>query len=559
MRPRPGHKPFYSHLYVQVLVAIAIGVGLRLFLPGAAAQMKPLGDGFIKLIKMMIAPIIFTTVVVGIAKMGDMKEVGRVGLKALIYFEAVSTLALAIGLVVVNVVRPGDGINADVSTLDTKSIASYAVGREVALHGGPAAAHHPRLGGGRVRRRARSSRYCCSRSCSASRWPARATWGRPLVDLIDRLSHVALRRDRDHHAGRADRRLRRDGVHRRQVRGRHALLSLGKLMACVYATCFLFVFVVLGAIARLTGFSLWQFLRYIKEEILIVLGTSSSEAALPRMITKLENVGCARPVVGLVIPTGYSFNLDGTSIYLTMAAIFIAQATNVPLSLGQQLSILGVLLLTSKGAAAVTGGGFITLAATLSTTGHGPRGGPGAAARDRPVHVGGAGDHQPDRQRRGDDGDRPLGRGARPGADADAVLAGETDAMSDDPETLADTRTVFSLQAAERKVRVQRRAGRSHRAAIGRSQGKPVPSAPYRGMARRSRVSRRARMGRPASPGPSSRGGSRRGRGAGRGPARSGRRRGCGSRLQWLGAPSSWPGPTRSGPPRPRPLSPVDW
>jgi aerobic C4-dicarboxylate transport protein len=350
-----------------VLVAIAVGVIMGALEPDLATRMKPLGDAFIKLIKMMIAPIIFTTVVVGIARIGDLKEVGRVGLKALLYFELVSALALVIGLVIVNLARPGVGINADVSTLDTGAIAGYAAGAksfstvELLLHIIPDSAVGAFAGGEILQVLLVSVLFGLALAHFGDA-------GRPLVDLLDQLSHVLF------------------GVIGLIMRvapigafgamaftvgayGVGTLVSLGKLMACVYTTCLLFVVVVLGAIARLVGFSLWQFLRYIKEEILIVLGTSSSEAALPRMITKLEELGCARPVVGLVIPAGYSFNLDGTSIYLTMAAIFIAQATNVPLGLGQQLSILAVLLLTSKGAAAVTGGGFITLAATLATTG----------------------------------------------------------------------------------------------------------------------------------------------------------------------------------------------
>ena len=367
MQAKSGRKPLYSHLYFQVLVAIAIGVALGFFYPATAETMKPLGDGFIKLIKMMIAPIIFTTVVVGIAKIGDMKEVGRVGLKALIYFELVSSLALTIGLVVVNVVRPGAGINADVSTLDTKAIESYATGAkslstvDMLLHIIPESAVGAFAGGEILQVLLFSVLFGLALAGLGEK-------GRKLIDLLDQLSHVLfnvigiiMRVAPLGAFGAMAFTIGKYGV--------GTLADLAKLMACVYLTCVLFVSVVLGTIARLVGFRLWPFLRYIKEEILIVLGTSSSEAVLPRMITKMENVGCAKPVVGLVIPTGYSFNLDGTSIYLTMAAIFIAQATNVPLNLWQQLSILGVLLLTSKGAAAVTGGGFITLAATLSSTG----------------------------------------------------------------------------------------------------------------------------------------------------------------------------------------------
>ena len=370
MQAKSGRKPLYSHLYFQVLVAIAIGVALGYFYPATAETMKPLGDGFIKLIKMMIAPIIFTTVVVGIAKIGDMKEVGRVGLKALIYFELVSSLALTIGLVVVNVVRPGAGVNADVSTLDTKAIESYATSAKslstvgMLLHIIPESAVGAFAGGEILQVLLFSVLFGLALARLGEN-------GRKLIDLIDQLSHVLfnvigiiMRVAPLGAFGAMAFTIGKYGV--------GTLADLVKLMACVYLTCVLFVAVVLGTIARLAGFRLWPFLKYIKEEILIVLGTSSSEAVLPRMIIKMENVGCAKPVVGLVIPTGYSFNLDGTSIYLTMAAMFIAQATNVPLNLWQQLSILGVLLLTSKGAAAVTGGGFITLAATLSARGRSP-------------------------------------------------------------------------------------------------------------------------------------------------------------------------------------------
>jgi aerobic C4-dicarboxylate transport protein len=305
--------------------------------------------------------------VVGIAKIGDMKKVGRVGLKALIYFEVVSTLALAIGLVVVNLARPGAGVNADVNTLDTKAVATYTSGAKALstegfiLHIIPDSAVGAFASGEILQVLLLSVLFGFALALMGEK-------GKRLVDLLDQLSHalfnvigIIMRVAPIGAFGAMAFTIGQYGI--------GSLLSLGKLMACVYITCLLFVFIVLGSIARVAGFGLWKFLKYIKEEILVVLGTSSSEAALPRMISKLENAGCARPVVGLVIPTGYSFNLDGTSIYLTMAAVFIAQATNTPLSLGQQLAILGVLLLTSKGAAAVTGGGFITLAATLSTIG----------------------------------------------------------------------------------------------------------------------------------------------------------------------------------------------
>jgi aerobic C4-dicarboxylate transport protein len=367
--PAEGHrrKPFYAHLYVQVLAAIVVGVGLGVVYPSLAKEMKPLGDGFVKLIKMMIAPIVFTTVVVGIARMGDMKEVGRVGLKTLLYFEGVTTLALIIGLVVANLLRPGAGINADPTALDPKAVASYTSGAQQ-LHGVdfllniiPTSVVDAFAKGDilQVLLFAVLFGLALARLGDSSK---------PVVDFLDRVGHglfgVIGLVMRVAPIGAFGAMAFTIGAY-----GAGSLVSLGKLMVGVYATSFLFVFVVLGVIAYLTGFSLWRFLGYIKEEIFLVLGTSSSESALPGLMNKLERAGAARPVVGLAVPTGYSFNLDGTSIYLTMAVVFIAQAFNVDLSLGQQVGILAVLLLTSKGAAAVTGGGFITLAATLAATG----------------------------------------------------------------------------------------------------------------------------------------------------------------------------------------------
>ena len=360
-------KPFYAHLYVQVLAAILVGIALGVVYPSLAKEMKPLGDAFVKLIKMMIAPIVFTTVVVGIAKMGDMKDVGRVGLKTLLYFEGVTTLALIIGLAVANLLRPGAGINADPAALDSKAVASYTSGAQQ-LHGVdfllniiPTSVVDAFAKGDILQ----VLLFAVLFGLALARF---GDSGKPVVDFLDRVGHALF------------------GVIGLVMRiapvgafgamaftigayGAGSLVSLGKLMAGVYATSFLFVFVVLGVIAYLTGFNLWRFLAYIKEEIFLVLGTSSSESALPGLMKKLEHAGAARTVVGLTVPTGYSFNLDGTSIYLTMAVVFIAQAFNVDLPLGQQVGILAVLLLTSKGAAAVTGGGFITLAATLAATG----------------------------------------------------------------------------------------------------------------------------------------------------------------------------------------------
>ena len=350
-----------------MLAAIVLGVVVGALRPDWGTGLKPLGDGFIRLIKMLIAPIIFTTVVVGIARVGDLKKVGRVGLKAMVYFEVVSTLALVIGLVVVNLVRPGAGINADVRTIDTARIATYTTGAkslstvDLLLHMIPESV----VGAFAAGEILQVLLFSVLFGLALTRIGPEA---KLLVDLLDRLSDALFATIglimRVAPVGAFGAMAYTVGAF-----GVGSLVSLGKLMACVYGTCLFFVFVVLGAIARLAGFRITRLLRYISEEILIVLATSSSESALPRLITKLENLGCSRPVVGLVVPAGYSFNLDGTSIYLTMAALFIAQATNVPLDLGQQLSILAVLLLTSKGAAAVTGGGFITLAATLSTTG----------------------------------------------------------------------------------------------------------------------------------------------------------------------------------------------
>ncbi|WP_339060266.1 dicarboxylate/amino acid:cation symporter [Tepidibacillus marianensis] len=358
-------KKFYQSLYFRVLVAILIGILLGFFYPHAAVKMKPLGDGFIKLIKMLIAPIIFSTVVVGIASMGDMKKVGRVGLKAILYFEVVTTIALFIGLLVVKIYQPGAGINADVSTMDASAIASYTSAAkhlstsEFLMNIIPSNVVDAFAQGEILQVLLFSILFGLSLSAMGEK-------AKPIIGIIDQLSHglfgivgMIMKLAPVGAFGAMAFTIGKYGI--------HTLLSLGKLMAGVYTTSALFVFIVLGLIAKFSGFSIWKYLKYIKEEIFIVLGTSSSESVLPRMMTKMEELGASKSVVGMVIPTGYSFNLDGTSIYLTMAAIFIAQATNTPLSFGQELMVLGILLLTSKGAAAVTGGGFITLAATLSS------------------------------------------------------------------------------------------------------------------------------------------------------------------------------------------------
>ncbi len=357
-------KPFYKTLYFQVIVAIILGVMLGHFMPELGAKLKPLGDGFIKLVKMMIAPIIFCTIVVGIAGMEDMKKVGRVGGKALLYFEVVTTLALAIGLLVVNFVQPGSGMNVDPSTLDTGAIAKYtekAAGQSTVdfiLHIIPQSAVGAFAEGEILQVLLFSVLFGAGLSMMGEQ-------GKPVLGFFEKVSHVLfamigfiMKLAPIGAFGAMAFTIGKYGV--------SSLVQLASLMGTFYLTCVLFVGLVLGSIARFYGFSVWKLIKYIKEELMIVLGTSSSESALPRLMAKLEQLGCAKPVVGLVVPTGYSFNLDGTSIYLTMAAIFIAQACNIDLTLTQELTILGVLLLTSKGAAGVTGSGFITLAATLA-------------------------------------------------------------------------------------------------------------------------------------------------------------------------------------------------
>ncbi|MFU8789948.1 MAG: dicarboxylate/amino acid:cation symporter [Methylobacter sp.] len=351
-------------LYVQVLAAIIIGIVLGHYYPETAVTMKPLGDGFIKLIKMIIAPIIFCTVVGGIAGMRELDKVGRVGIKALLYFEVVSTLALMIGLLVVHIAEPGVGMNVDASKLDSQAISVYTAEAthqstvDFLLHIIPVSAVDAFAKGDILQVLLISLLFGFSLA-------AMKETGAEVVLFINKVSQVLF------------------GIVETIMKlapfgafgamaftigkyGIAALLPLASLMGSFYLTCLLFIFIVLGSIAKLAGFSIVKFIVYIKDELLIVLGTSSSESVLPRIMVKLEKMGCSKSVVGLVIPTGYSFNLDGTSIYLAMAAIFVAQATNTPLTLTQELTLLGVLLLTSKGAAGVTGSGFITLAATLS-------------------------------------------------------------------------------------------------------------------------------------------------------------------------------------------------
>jgi aerobic C4-dicarboxylate transport protein len=360
-------KKIYKSLYFQVLVAIALGVALGHFYPETGATMKPLGDGFIKLIKMIIAPIIFCTVVVGIAGMEDMKKVGKTGGYAILYFEIVSSIALVIGLLIVNVVQPGAGMNVDPATLDTKSIAQYATPGKMQsttdflINIIPSSVVDAFAKGDMLQVLFFSILFGYALHSFGAR-------GKPVFDFIERLSHIlfvivgVIMKVAP--IGAFGAMAFTIGKH-----GLGSLSQLAQLMGAFYLTCLLFVFAVLGTIASVHGFNIWKFIKYIKEELFLVLGTSSSESALPRLMAKLENLGAEKSVVGLVVPTGYSFNLDGTSIYLTMAAVFIAQATNTPLDLTQQITLLAILLLTSKGAAGVTGSGFIVLAATLSAVG----------------------------------------------------------------------------------------------------------------------------------------------------------------------------------------------
>jgi aerobic C4-dicarboxylate transport protein len=367
MDPALTPLPWYRSLYVHVLIAVAIGVAVGHFYPELGSKLEPLSKGFINLIKMMIGPVIFCTVVLGIGGMENMKSVGSTGLMALAYFVTVSTMALIIGLVVVNVIEPGVGMNATLGDAEADKVASYTDAAKkqsivsFLLNIIPKTFVSAFAEGEILQVLLLALLFGFALHSAGER-------GRPVLQLLGSLSHVLFKII--------------DVIMKLAPIGAFGgmaftigsfgiakLADLLMLMACFYTTCVLFILLVLGSIARLHGFSVLRFIRYIKDELLIVLGTSSSETVLPRMMDKLERAGCARPVVGLVIPTGYSFNLDGTAIYLTMAAVFLAQATNTPLSMLDQLSLLAVLLLTSKGAAAVTGGGFIVLAATLSSTG----------------------------------------------------------------------------------------------------------------------------------------------------------------------------------------------
>ncbi len=351
-------------LYIQVLIGIGLGLLVGALWPETGASLKPLGDAFIKLVKMVIAPVIFCTVALGIAQMGDMKKFGRIGGKAIIYFELVSTLALVIGLGVGLIMRPGAGFNIDPASLDPSVTASYVT----RAHADSVMDHllgiipdtfFSALTGGDLLQVLLVSilfGFACTRLGEAGR--AVAGWLEKIVKVFFGIIHMVVRLAPIGAFGAMAFTIGRYGL--------ASLLPLGALIACFYITCLLFVIVVLGLIARFIGFSLWRFLSYIREELLITLGSSSSEPALPKMIEKLERLGAPPAVVGLVIPTGYSFNLDGTNIYLTLAILFLAQATNTDLTVMQMATILVVAMLTSKGASGVTGAGFVTLAATLS-------------------------------------------------------------------------------------------------------------------------------------------------------------------------------------------------
>jgi aerobic C4-dicarboxylate transport protein len=357
-------RPWYSVLYIQVLIAIAVGIALGHFFPKTGVAMKPLGDAFIALIRMMIAPVIFCTVVHGIGSMRDLAKVGRVGVKTLLYFEVVSTIALAIGLIVGKVVRPGAGFDIDPSTLDPKAVANYVTAAKQEGVVGHLLAIIPDSFFGALARGDILQVLLVSILCGfviARLGPI----GEKINAVVDAASKLFF------------------GIIRIIVRaapigafgamaftigayGLGSLVNLLQLIATFYLTSILFVLGVLGTIAHFAGFSILRFIGYIKDELLIVLGTSSSETVLPHMIQKMERLGASKSVVGLVIPTGYSFNLDGTNIYMTLSTLFLAQATNTPLTFGQEMSILVIAMLTSKGASGVTGAGFVTLAATLA-------------------------------------------------------------------------------------------------------------------------------------------------------------------------------------------------
>jgi len=361
---------FLKGLYIQVIIAIIAGIVLGYLFPSFAIKLKPLGDGFIRLIKMMIAPVVFCTIVTGIAGMQDAKKVGRVGIKAIIYFEIVTTLALIIGLFVINLLKPGAGMNIDPSSLDAKSVDTYVSQsksynlQDFLLHIIPENIVNALSNGDLLQILFFAVLFGFALSGIGEKASpvlsvikSIETGLFALVKIIMKVAPIGALGAMSFTIGKY---------------GLGSLASLGQLMISFYITCILFIIIILGGILRLSGFRLFRLLNYIRDELLIVLGTSSSEAALPSLMKRLEIMGCSEPVVGLVVPTGYSFNLDGTSIYLTMAAVFLAQATNTPMDISHQVTLLLVLLLASKGAAGVTGSGFITLAAVLPISGNIP-------------------------------------------------------------------------------------------------------------------------------------------------------------------------------------------
>ncbi len=330
-------RPWYTILYVQVLIAIAVGILIGHYFPNTGVALKPLGDGFISLIKMMIGPVIFCTVVHGIGSMRDLKKIGRIGIKTLFYFEAVSTLALGLGLLVGELLQPGRGFNIDPATLDPNAVAGYV--------------HRAQEEGIVAHLLAIIPETFIGAFAKGDLLQVLLVSFFEMIRIIVRAAPIGAFGAMAFTVG---------------AYGVASLVNLVELIATFYLTSILFVLLVLGTIARLAGFSILRFIAYIKDELLIVLGTSSSETVLPHMIQKMQRLGASKPVVGLVIPTGYSFNLDGTNIYMTLATLFLAQATNTPLSIGQELGILAIAMITSKGASGVTGAGFVTLAATLA-------------------------------------------------------------------------------------------------------------------------------------------------------------------------------------------------
>ena len=361
---------FFKGLYVQVIIAILLGISLGYLYPEFAIKLKPLGDGFIKLVKMMIPPVIFCTIVTGIAGMQDAKKTGRVGLKAIIYFEIVTSLALIIGLFVINILKPGVGMNIDPASLDVKSVETYVSQsknynlQDFLLHIIPDNIVNAFSNGDLLQILFFSVLFGFGLSLIGEKAKPLFSGIKSLeiglfavVRIIMKVAPLGALGAMSFTIGKY---------------GLASLSSLGQLMLSFYITCVLFILIILGGILKLTGFNIFRMLAFIKDELLIVLGTSSSEAALPSLMQRLEKLGCSQPVVGLVVPTGYSFNMDGTCIYLTMAAVFLAQATNTPMNVSHQITLLLVLLLTSKGTAGVTGGGFITLAAVLPLSGNIP-------------------------------------------------------------------------------------------------------------------------------------------------------------------------------------------